>query len=68
MNQHDAAINLLAEGFKTRLAEYLEADDRFTDLLMDICMEFVEAEIPIVKEEDMVDLAAQLMMKIRVIA
>ena len=66
MNQHDQAINYLAEGFKTRLAEYLEADDRFTDLLMDICAEFVEAEIPIVREEDQIELAAQLMMKIRI--
>jgi hypothetical protein len=36
------------------------------DLMMDLATEFVETNVPIVKEDDQVDLASELLMSVTV--
>ena len=64
LNSHDEAIRRLADGYKEEFAETVAADERFHDLLMDICAEFVEKEIPIVNEDDKWDLAMEMILRI----
>ena len=60
LNYRDQAINLLATGFASPFAEFCSSDERMHDLMMELSTEFVEKEIPIVKEEDSIEMACQL--------
>ena len=60
------AIRLLAQGFSSQFAEEIAGDERMHELMMDLASEFVETNIPIVKEEDQVDVAAELLMNVTV--
>ncbi len=51
------SLKLLRNGFKTELEEFIYSDQRFTEVLMDLCSEFVEQNIPLVEEEHQHDLA-----------
>ena len=42
------SLKLLRDGFKNELATYVYADERTTELLMELVSEFVEANIPVV--------------------
>ena len=60
------AIRLLAQGFSTQFAEAIAGDDRVHELMMELASEFVEKNIPIIKEEDQIDVAAELLMSVTV--
>ena len=60
------AIRLLAQGFSTQFAEEIAGDERVHELMMDLASEFVEKNIPIIKEEDQIDVAAELLMNVTV--
>ena len=60
------AIRLLTQGFSTQFAEDIAADERVHELMMDLASEFVEKNIPIIKEEDQIDVAAELLMNVTV--
>ena len=60
------AIRLLAQGFSSQFAEEIAADERVHELFMELASEFVESNIPIVKEEDQIDVAAELLMNVTV--
>ena len=62
------AIRLLAQGFSTRFAEEIAGDERMHELMMVMASEFVERNIPIVKEDDQLDVAAELLMNVTVIS
>ena len=64
MNYHDNAIRLLAEGFKEDFCEFLEGHDALHDAMMEVAHEFVDRNIPIVKEDDATDVAIELMGKV----
>ena len=58
------AIRLLAKGFQPWFVEYCAGDERMQEVMMDLASEFVKKHIPIVKEEDQIDLAAELIMSV----
>ena len=60
------AIRLLAQGFSSEFAEFCAGDERMHELMMDLASEFVETNIPIIKEEDQIDVAAELLMNVTV--
>jgi hypothetical protein len=55
------SLRLLRDGFKNELAGYVYADPRVTDLLQEIVSEFVETNIPLVDENNQVELAMMLL-------
>ena len=60
------ALHLLAQGFKQEFAKKLYEDERFTELVHEFASEFVDENIPVVKEDDRCDLAFLLMETVRV--
>ena len=57
---HAEAIRRLAAGYVSEFAEFAAGDERMHELMMELASEFVEANLPIVKEEDAIDVAAEL--------
>tara|TARA_B100001063_G_C16770888_1_gene561521 strand:+ start:3738 stop:3965 length:228 start_codon:yes stop_codon:yes gene_type:complete len=66
LNRHDDAIRRLADGFAAEFAEFAAGDERMHELMMELSSEFVDINLPIVKEEDSIDVAHELMMRITV--
>jgi len=62
----DNAVRLLAQGFADEFSEFVAGDERVHELMMDLASEFVDNNIPIVKDEDSIDVAAELIMNITV--
>ena len=54
------ALQLLRDGFMTELTESIYNNDRFTELMQNLCEEFVEKNIPIVDEDLKLDLALMM--------
>jgi len=65
-NVRDEAIGRLASGFVKEFAEFAAGDERMHELMMDLASEFVETNLPIVKEDDSIDVAHELMMGITI--
>jgi hypothetical protein len=63
LNLRDESIRRLAEGFKEEFAEEVAADERFHELLMQLADEFVEKNLPIVREDDATDVSFELIMR-----
>jgi len=66
LNKYDEAVRLMASGYKERFAEFVAADERVEELLMDLAAVFVTEECPIVSEDSQLDLAAELIMSVTV--
>lgn len=64
MNGKKRALDLLANGFATEFGEYVSADERFHELLMDMSIDFVNKEIPVTDEDDAYELAYLLCQKV----
>ena len=62
------SLQLLRDGFKNELATYVYADERTTELLMELVSEFVEANIPVVDEYNRTELAMMMMETLDIIA
>jgi hypothetical protein len=62
------ALRLLRDGFKHEVATYVYADQRMTELLHELVIEFVDANIPLIVEDSKFDLAMMLMESLDVIA
>ena len=62
------SLQLLRDGFKNELATYAYADERMTELLMELVSEFVEANIPVVDEYNRTELAMMLMETLDIVA
>jgi hypothetical protein len=60
------SLKLLRDGFKYELADFIYSDPRFTDLLQELTSEFVEDNIPVVDEDNQMDLALMLLETIKV--
>lgn len=60
MNQHKA-LQLLTQGFKNDLAQSIYEDEKFTLLVMELSIKFVEDNVPIVEENIQRELALMLM-------
>ena len=66
LNKYDEAIRLLAQGFADEFANEVAGDERIHELMMELASEFVDKNIPIVKEEDQIDMDCELIMNITV--
>ena len=66
MNRYDEAIRRLATGFSSEFAEFCAGDERMHEIMMTLADEFVEQNIPIVKEDDATDVAVELIMGVTV--
>ena len=66
MNTHDKAIQLLAKGFAEMFVHHLEGNEKIQEAFMDAAYDFVKAEIPIVSEVDVIDVAAELLCNVHI--
>jgi hypothetical protein len=62
------SLKLLRDGFKYDLATFLFANERTTELFAELISEFVEANIPVVDEENQMELSMMLLESLDIIA
>jgi hypothetical protein len=62
------SLKLLRDGFKNELATYVYADERTTQLFAELISEFVEINIPVVDDENQMELAMMLLETLDIIA
>ena len=62
------SLRLLRDGFKNELATALFADERTTELFAQLISEFVDVNIPVVDEDNQMELAMMLLESLEVIA
>jgi hypothetical protein len=62
------SLRLLRDGFKSEFATFAHADERMCELLHELASEFVDANIPVVDEDNRMDLAMMLLESLDVIA
>ena len=62
------SLKLLRDGFKSEFADFVYADQRMTDLLQELSSEFVDANIPLIDEDNQVELAMMLMETLNITA
>ena len=55
------SLKLLRDGFKNEFATFASADMRMTELLHELATEFVDANIPVVGDENQIELSMMLM-------
>ena len=66
LNSHDEAIRRLATGFSSEFAEFCAGHEKMNEVMMELASEFIDANIPIVNEDDATDLGVELLMNITV--
>jgi hypothetical protein len=54
------SLQLLRDGFKSEFASFVYSDERMTDLLQELSAEFVESNVPVVDEDNQLELALML--------
>lgn len=54
------AIRRLADSYGSDFAEFVAGHEMMHDVMMKLASEFVAAKLPIVKDEDAIDVAAEL--------
>jgi len=62
------SLKLLCDGFKNELATALFADERTTELFAQLISEFVETNIPVVDDENQMELSMMLLESLDIIA
>jgi len=62
------SLKLLRDGFKSEFATSVFADERTTELFAQLASEFVQANIPVVDEDNQMELAMMLLESLDVIA
>jgi hypothetical protein len=62
------SLQLLRDGFKSEFATFAYADERMTELLMELVSDFVEVNIPVVDEYNRTELAMMLMETLDIVA
>ena len=62
------SLRLLCNGFKSEFATSVFANERTTELFAELASEFVDANIPVVDEDNRMDLAMMLLESLDVIA
>ena len=63
------SLQLLRDGFKSEFATFAYADERMTELLMELSTEFVDTNIPVVEDDEFrIELAMMMMESLDVIA
>jgi len=62
------SLNLLRDGFKNEFATFVFADERTTELFAQLATEFVDANIPVVDEDNQMELSMMLLESLDIIA
>jgi len=62
------SLRLLRDGFKSDFATFAYADERMNEFLVQLSTEFVDANIPVVDEDNQVELALMLIESLDIIA
>jgi len=62
------SLRLLRDGFKSDFATAVFSDERTTELFAQLASEFVQANIPVVDDENQMELAMMLLESLDVIA
>ena len=62
------SLRLLRDGFKSDFATFAYSDERMTTLLAELATEFVDANIPVVDEDNQVELSMMLIETLDIIA
>jgi len=62
------SLKLLRDGFKKDFATAVYADERMTELLHELASEFVDVNIPLVDDENKIELAMMLMETLDIVA
>ena len=62
------SLKLLRDGFKNDLATALFADERTTELFAQLISEFVETNIPVVDDENQMELSMMLLETLDIVA
>jgi hypothetical protein len=62
------SLKVLRDGFKRDFANYVYCDERFTDLLQELSLEFVQSNIPVIDDDNQMELALMMMETINITA
>ena len=62
------SLRLLCNGFKSEFATSVFSDERTTELFSQLASEFVDANIPVVDEENQIELSLMMMETLDIIA
>ena len=62
------SLKLLRDGFKNDFATFAFADERTVELLAQLASEFVDANIPVVDDENQMELSMMLLESLDIIA
>jgi hypothetical protein len=62
------SLKLLRDGFKNEFATFSYENERMTLLLHELAQEFVDANIPVVDEDNQVELALMLIESLEIVA
>ena len=62
------SLRLLCNGFKNEFATSVFADERTTELFAQLASEFVDANIPVVDEDNQMELSMMLLESLDIIA
>ena len=62
------SLRLLCNGFKSEFATSVFADERTTELFAQLATEFVQANIPVVDDENQMELSMMLLESLDIIA
>ena len=62
------SLRLLCNGFKSEFATSVFSDERTTELFAQLASEFVDANIPVVDDENQMELAMMLLESLDIIA
>ena len=62
------SLRLLRDGFKSDFATFAYTDERMTTLLAELASEFVDTNIPVVDEDNRVELSMLLIESLDIIA
>ena len=62
------SLRLLRDGFKSDFATAVFSDERTTELFAQLASEFVDANIPVVDEDNQVELAMLLLESLNIVA
>ena len=62
------SLRLLRDGFKRDFATFAYDDPRMTELLHELASEFVDANVPVVDEDNQVELAMMLLESLDIVA
>jgi len=62
------SLKLLRDGFKSEFATSVFSDERTTELFAELASEFVDSNIPVIDEDNRMELAMMLLESLNIVA